>query len=319
MVAEQPAPDLMNKANTMTLTVVGSINIDHVIRLPQFPRPGETLTGSDYRIVPGGKGANQAVAAARAGATTRFIACVGEDTLAQSLIDGFAADGIDTAAIERIEGINTGVALIQVNAEGENSIALAAGANARLTPELLSRHPEGLNCEQLLLQLEIPLATNIAAASQAKAQGARIVLNPAPAQSLPDELLTLVDLITPNETEAERLTGVTVNDDAGADAAARALHAKGIATVIITLGARGVWLSEQGRGQLIPGFKVKAVDTTAAGDTFNGALLAALQQRQPLLQAVRFAQAAAALSVTRPGAQTSVPYQDEIDALLESR
>ncbi|GGB49231.1 ribokinase [Oceanisphaera marina] len=303
----------------MTLTVVGSINIDHVIRLAQFPRPGETLTGSDYQIVPGGKGANQAVAAARAGAQTHFIACVGDDALAKTLVEGFVADGIDTQAIESISGVNTGVALIQVNNEGENTISLAAGANARLTPEQLQRHSGGLACEQLLLQLEIPLETNIAAAAQAKAQGARVVLNPAPAQTLPDTLLSLVDMITPNETEAERLTGIRVKDDAAAAQAAAALHAKGINTVIITLGARGVWLSEQGKpGQLIAGFKVNAIDTTAAGDTFNGALLAALQQQQPLMAAVRFAQAAAALSVTRHGAQTSIPYLADIQALLDA-
>lgn len=303
----------------MTLTVVGSINIDHVIRLAQFPRPGETLTGSDYQIVPGGKGANQAVAAARAGAHTRFIACVGDDALANTLLEGFAADGINIEAIASISGVNTGVALIQVNSEGENTISLAAGANARLTPEQLQRHATGLACEQLLLQLEIPLETNIAAAAQAKAQGARVVLNPAPAQTLPDTLLSLVDMITPNETEAERLTGIRVKDDAAATQAAAALHAKGIATVIITLGARGVWLSEQGKaGRLIPGFKVNAIDTTAAGDTFNGALLAALQQRLPLTAAIRFAQAAAALSVTRHGAQTSIPYLADILALLDA-
>lgn len=301
----------------MTLTVAGSINIDHVIRLPQFPRPGETLTGRDYRIVPGGKGANQAVAAARAGAATRLVACVGEDALAGSLVAGFAADGIDTTAIDTVAGVNTGVALIQVNDNGENTIALAAGANGELTPARLERHSAALNCEQLLLQLEIPLDTNLAAARAAKAQGARVVLNPAPARSLPDELLALVDLITPNETEAEQLTGVAVSDDAGAAAAAEALHAKGIDTVIITLGARGVWLSERGQGRRVPGFSVQAVDTTAAGDTFNGALVAALQQGRPLAQAVRFAQAAAAISVTRPGAQTSVPFRAEIEALLE--
>lgn len=303
----------------MTLTVVGSINIDHVIRLAQFPRPGETLTGSDYQIVPGGKGANQAVAAARAGAQTRFIACVGDDALAKTLVEGFVADGINTEAIASMSGVNTGVALIQVNDEGENTISLAAGANARLTPEQLQRHIDGLACEQLLLQLEIPLNTNIAAATRAKAQGARVVLNPAPAQALPDALLSLVDMITPNETEAERLTGIRVNDDAGAAQAAAALHAKGINTVIITLGARGVWLSEQGQpGQLLSGFKVSAIDTTAAGDTFNGALLAALQQAQPLITAIRFAQAAAALSVTRSGAQTSIPYLADIQALLDA-
>lgn len=301
----------------MTLTVTGSINIDHVIRLPQFPRPGETLTGSDYRIVPGGKGANQAVAAARAGAATRLVACVGEDPMAGDLLAGFAADGINTNAIDTVPGVNTGVALIQVNDAGENTIALAAGANAALTPERLERHASALFCDQLLLQLEIPLETNLAAARLARTQGANVVLNPAPAQALPDELLTLVDVITPNETEAERLTGIAVNDDAGAAAAAQVLHARGIATVIITLGARGVWLSEAGRGRRMPGFAVQAVDTTAAGDTFNGALVAALQQGLALEPAVRFAQAAAAISVTRPGAQTSVPYRVDIEALLE--
>ncbi|WP_107850480.1 ribokinase [Oceanimonas marisflavi] len=301
----------------MTLTVTGSINIDHVIRLPQFPRPGETLTGSDYRIVPGGKGANQAVAAARAGADTRLVACVGEDAMAKTLLDGFAADGININAIDTVAGVNTGVALIQVNDAGENTIALAAGANAELTPARLEHHASALYCKQLLLQLEIPLETNLAAARAAREQGAQVILNPAPARALPAELLALVDLITPNETEAERLTGIAVSDESGADAAAKVLHASGIATVIITLGARGVWLSEQGQGRRIPGFSVQAVDTTAAGDTFNGALVAALQQGMALEPAVRFAQGAAAISVTRPGAQTSVPWKAEIEALLE--
>lgn len=301
------------------LTVLGSINIDHVIRLTHFPRPGETLTGHDYRLVPGGKGANQAVAAARAGASTRFIACVGSDSQAELLVAGFAADGIDTSAISRIQGENTGVALIQVNDAGENTIVLAAGANACLTPSQLALSADHLHCRYLLLQLEIPLATNLAAASQAKANGAYVVLNPAPAQALPDSLLALVDMITPNETEAEYLTGVAVHDEHGANLAAQALHAKGINIVIITLGARGVWLSEQGQtGHLVAGFSVSAIDTTAAGDTFNGALLAALQDNQTLIQAIRFAQAAAALSVTRFGAQTSIPVLAEINEFLES-
>lgn len=303
----------------MTLTVVGSINLDHVIRVAQFPRPGETITGQDYHIIAGGKGANQAVAAARAGAHTRFIACVGEDAEAPALITGFANDGIDTESIERIKGVNTGVALIQVNQAGENTIALAAGANAHLTPEQLANYPLTPDCHQLLLQLEIPLATNIAAAKNAKLLGATVVLNPAPAKALPASLLALVDIITPNETEAEQLTGIKVSDASSAAAAAKHLHTQGIATVLITLGAKGVWLSEQGSsGQLVPSFVVNAVDTTAAGDTFNGALLAALASAHSLLEAVRFAQAAAALSVTRRGAQTSIPYYDEIISFWES-
>lgn len=303
----------------MTLTVVGSINLDHVIRVAQFPRPGETVIGQDYHIIAGGKGANQAVAAARAGARTRFIACVGEDAEAPALISGFANDGIDTESIERIKGVNTGVALIQVNQAGENTIALAAGANAHLTPEQLANYPLTPDCHQLLLQLEIPLATNIAAAKNAKLLGATVVLNPAPAQALPASLLALVDIITPNETEAEQLTGIKVSDASSAAAAAEHLHTQGIATVLITLGAKGVWLSEQGSsGQLVPSFVVNAVDSTAAGDTFNGALLAALASAPSLLEAVRFAQAAAALSVTRRGAQTSIPYYDEIISFWES-
>ena len=303
----------------MTLTVVGSINLDHVIRVAQFPRPGETVIGQDYHIIAGGKGANQAVAAARAGAHTRFIACVGEDAEAPALISGFATDGIDTESIERIKGVNTGVALIQVNQAGENTIALAAGANAHLTPEQLANYPLTPDCHQLLLQLEIPLATNIVAAKSAKLLGATVVLNPAPAQALPASLLALIDIITPNETEAEQLTGIKVSDASGAAAAAEHLHAQGIATVLITLGAKGVWLSEHGRsGHLVPSFVVNAVDSTAAGDTFNGALLAALASAHSLLEAVRFAQAAAALSVTRIGAQTSIPYYDEIISFWES-
>lgn len=303
----------------MTLTVVGSINLDHVIRVSQFPRPGETITGQDYRIIAGGKGANQAVAAARAGANTRFIACVGEDAESAALLSGFANDGIDTRAIACIKGVNTGVALIQVNQAGENTITLAAGANAHLTPELLARSALSKDCRQLLLQLEIPLATNIAAAQSAKLLGATVVLNPAPAQTLPASLLALVDIITPNETEAEQLTGIKVSDATSAAAAAAHLHAQGIATVLITLGAKGVWLSEQGSsGHLVPSFVVNALDTTAAGDTFNGALLAALATADSLSQAVHFAQAAAALSVTRRGAQTSIPYYDEIITFLES-
>ena len=303
----------------MTLTVVGSINLDHVIRVAQFPRPGETVIGQDYHIIAGGKGANQAVAAARAGAHTRFIACVGEDAEAPALITGFANDGIDTESIERIKGVNTGVALIQVNQAGENTIALAAGANAHLTPEQLANYPLTPDCHQLLLQLEIPLATNIVAAKSAKLLGATVVLNPAPAQALPASLLALIDIITPNETEAEQLTGIKVSDASSAAAAAEHLHTQGIATVLITLGAKGVWLSEQGSsGQLVPSFVVDAIDTTAAGDTFNGALLAALASAHSLSEAVRFAQAAAALSVTRRGAQTSIPYYDEIISFWES-
>lgn len=299
------------------LVVLGSINVDHILNLDDFPRPGETVTGSHYTVAFGGKGANQAVAAGRSGADIAFIACVGDDNVGERIRRQLRDDNIDSRAVEASDGTNTGVALIFVNAAGENVIGIAPGANAALTPEYLSRHePLIINAEALLMQLESPLETVMAAAKLARAHQTRVVLNPAPARQLPDELLSLVDIITPNETEAGQLTGVAINDDASADRAARILHDKGIGTVIITLGSHGLWLSQGGKGKRVPGFKVNAVDTIAAGDTFNGALITALLEGLDMDQAVKFAHAAAALAVTRPGAQPSIPWRGEINAFL---
>ncbi|WP_016607909.1 ribokinase, partial [Yersinia pestis] len=230
------------------------------------------------------------------------------------------ADKIDTQPIEAIKGATTGVALIFVNSDGENVIGINAGANSAVTPEYLRRYQQQvIDADALLMQLESPLDTVIAAAKLAKQHQTQVILNPAPARKLPDELLTLVDMITPNETEAERLTGIHIEQDDDAAKAAQILHDKGIATVIITLGSRGVWLSEQGKGKLVAGFKVNAVDTIAAGDTFNGALLTALLEGQSMDVAVRFAHAAAAIAVTRPGAQPSIPWRAEIDSFLQER
>ncbi|WP_413721807.1 ribokinase [Sodalis sp. RH23] len=300
------------------LVVLGSINADHILNLQQFPRPGETVIGGSYQVAFGGKGANQAVAAGRSGADIAFIACVGEDAIGAQIRRQLQADNIDILPVEPSPGASTGVALIFVNAEGENVIGIHPGANAAVTPAYLARYEQlVIHAAALLMQLESPLDTVIAAARLARDHQTQVILNPAPARQLPDELLALVDIITPNETEAEQLTGVAVTDDASAARAARILHDKGIATVIITLGRRGVWLSERGNGKRVPGFKVKAVDTIAAGDTFNGALMTALLEDQDLDNAVRFAHAAAALAVTRPGAQPSIPWRDEIDAFLQ--
>lgn len=305
---------------TGKLVVLGSINADHILNLAQFPSPGETVIGKQYRVAFGGKGANQAVAAGRSGADISFIACLGDDDIGARIRRQLSEDRIDVAAVEAVPDQTTGVALIFVNDEAENMIAVNAGANAAVTPDYLRRHQQKIiDASALLMQLESPLATVTMAARVAHENDTLVILNPAPACELADELLSLVDIITPNETEAQRLTGVSVSTEEDAARAAQVLHDKGIATVLITLGRRGVWLSDKGEGRRIPGYPVHAVDTIAAGDTFNGALATALLEGQPMLAAIKFAHAAAAIAVTRPGAQPSVPWREEIDAFLQAQ
>ncbi|EPL0396407.1 ribokinase [Enterobacter ludwigii] len=299
------------------LVVLGSINADHILNLESFPTPGETVTGNQYQVAFGGKGANQAVAAGRSGAKIAFIACTGNDDTGERVRKQLASDNIDIAPVSVVEGESTGVALIFVNAEGENVIGIHAGANAALTTERVNAQREIIaHAEALLMQLESPVESVLAAAEIAHQNHTTVVLNPAPARVLSDELLALVDIITPNETEAEKLTGVRVENDDDAARAAKVLHDKGIGTVIITLGSRGVWASVNGEGRRVPGFKVKAIDTIAAGDTFNGALVTALLEGKRMDDAIRFAHAAAAIAVTRKGAQPSVPWRKEIDEFL---
>ncbi|MGL5429878.1 MAG: ribokinase [Vibrio sp.] len=299
------------------LTVLGSVNADHVLQVPSFPRPGETLHGRNYQVIPGGKGANQAVAAARMQADVSFIACVGDDAFGINIRESFKLDGIDVSAIKLQPNCPTGIAMIQVADSGENSICLSAEANAKLTASAIEVDLEQIRqAKYLLMQLETPLCGIEQAAKVAKQADTLVILNPAPARELSDHLLACIDVITPNETEAEVLTGITVNDDASAQQAADVLHSKGIAIVIITLGAKGVWLSQNRSGQRIAGFRVKATDTTAAGDTFNGALVTGLLEEMPLESAIKFAHAAAAISVTRFGAQTSIPTRAEVEAFL---
>ncbi len=305
---------------TSRLTVLGSINVDHIMNIAQFPAPGETVIGKQYQTAFGGKGANQAVACGRSGADITFIACVGDDAIGAEILAQLQRDRIHTAAVSVVPEAATGVAMIFVNEDGENVIGISAGANAALTPEHFAPY-KGLveQSDALLMQLESPLETVIAAAQAAKNHQTRVILNPAPARELPDSLLKLVDVITPNETEAEKLTGISVSDETGAARAAQVLHEKGSGQELITLGSRGVWLSVNGEGRRIPGFKVNAVDTIAAGDTFNGAYVTALLEGKPADEAVRFAHAAAAIAVTRRGAQPSVPWRREIDAFLAER
>ncbi|HFG1019165.1 TPA: ribokinase, partial [Klebsiella pneumoniae] len=290
---------------------------DHILNLDAFPTPGETVTGHHYQVAFGGKGANQAVAAGRSGADIAFIACTGDDDIGERIRRQLASDKIDVAPVRAVAGEATGVALIFVNAEGENVIGIHAGANAALSVSQVEAEKERIaSAQALLMQLESPLESVIAAAKIAHHHHTTVVLNPAPARELPDELLALVDIITPNETEAEKLTGIRVESDEDAAKAANVLHAKGIGTVMITLGSRGVWLSAEGESRRIPGFRVQAIDTIAAGDTFNGALVTALLEGTALAEAIRFAHAAAAIAVTRKGAQPSVPWRTEIDEFL---
>ncbi|PSV41989.1 MULTISPECIES: ribokinase [unclassified Photobacterium] len=299
------------------LVVLGSVNADHVLQVPSFPRPGETLHGRNYQVIPGGKGANQAVAAARLNADIGFIACVGDDAFGMLMHDNFIKDGIDVRGVKTEVGTPTGIAMIQVSDCGENSICLSAEANNKLTEQAIESDLDMIRqAEYLLMQLETPMCGIEKAAKVAKLANTTVILNPAPARELSDALLACVDVITPNETEAEVLTGVTVTDNQSAQQAADILHGKGIKTVMITLGAKGVWLSQNGSGDIISGFRVEATDTTAAGDTFNGALVTGLLEDLALESAIKFAHAAAAISVTRFGAQTSIPTREEVDVFL---
>ncbi|EJR0225574.1 TPA: ribokinase [Raoultella planticola] len=302
------------------LVVLGSINADHILNLESFPTPGETVTGHHYQVAFGGKGANQAVAAGRSGADIAFIACTGDDDIGERVRRQLLSDGIDVAPVRAVKDQSTGVALIFVNAEGENVIGIHAGANAALSVEQVEAEKARIaGAQALLMQLESPLESVLAAAKIAHQHQTTVVLNPAPARELSDELLALVDIITPNETEAEKLTGIRVENDDDAANAARVLHDKGIGIVMITLGSRGVWVSHEGQGRRVPGFKVQAIDTIAAGDTFNGAFVTALLEGIALDEAIRFAHAAAAIAVTRKGAQPSVPWREEIDEFLRQQ
>ena len=297
--------------------VVGSSNTDMIIRVPRIPRPGETILGREFAMAGGGKGANQAVAAARAGGRVTFVARVGADVFGAQALAGFEADGIDTRFVSRTDGAPSGIALIQVDDRGENSISVASGANAVLSVEDVGRADDAFAAADIVLvQLESPIETVAAAVRKAGERGVPVILNPAPARPLDDDILRRVAVLTPNEHEAGMLAGSAVTDERGIREGAARIRARGPRTVVITLGERGAYASSEEFEGLVPAFKVKSVDTTAAGDVFNGALAVALAEKRPLEEALRFAQAAAALSVTRPGAQPSAPTRAEIEAFI---
>jgi len=299
------------------IVVVGSSNTDMVIRTPALPRPGETVLGGEFFMAPGGKGANQAVAAARAGGEVHFVARVGNDVFGRQSLDGFLRDGIHVGHVFLDKTAPSGVALIIVGPDGENSIAVASGANSRLSADDIAKaRPLIASADIVVTQLESPLETVREAVEAAASAGVRVLLNPAPARALGEDILRRVAYLTPNETETEILTGMTLIKKSDLAKAADVLLAKGVKAVLITLGAKGVYVATAEKKEIVPAYKVIPVDTTAAGDAFNGALAVAVAEGRPLGEAARFANAAAALATTRMGAQPSLPMRDEIERRL---
>ena len=305
------------------VVVAGSLNMDFVVRTQHLPAPGETVLGHGFQMSPGGKGANQAVAAGKLGAgsvTVKMIGRVGMDLFADRLKASLASAGVDVSAVYASRAQPTGVALIAVDPEGQNQIVVASGANADLAAgdvEAMRRVMKGARIA--LFQLETPLATVAAALKMAREESVRTILDPAPAQPLPPELLRNVDILTPNEAEAFMLLGRTPQRITLADApeVATAVAALGAHMVVLKLGDQGCFFHGAGESYHVPGFAVEAVDSTAAGDTFNAGLAIALAEGAPIGHALRFANAAAAISVTRMGAQASAPGRAEVDALIK--
>jgi ribokinase len=303
---------------TQRIVVVGSVNADMVVKSDRIPAPGETVVGGTFVMAAGGKGANQAVAAARLGAQVTLVAKVGRDIFGEQSLQNFRSEGIDTEYITSDPQTATGVALILVDRRGENLISVASGANAALGPEEVARAADAIRAANvLLLQLEVPLDTVRYAAKLAAAAGVPVILNPAPAVELDDALLSQVTILTPNESEAQRLTGIAVVDDPSAHAAGEKLLARGVRNVIITMGAQGALWIAPGQHCHFPTVAVEAVDTTAAGDAFNGSLACGVAAGQSLEAAIRQGCLAGALATTRLGAQPSLPTSAELGNFIE--
>ncbi|KAB8141058.1 ribokinase [Chloroflexia bacterium SDU3-3] len=301
----------------MSIVVFGSINMDLVASVARLPQAGETLSGSGFASVPGGKGANQAVACARLGVPTAFVGKLGADSFGHELRRGLEREGVGVTGLGTAADLPSGIAVITVDARGENTIVVVPGANGAVgEAELDALERQLAGAKVLLLQLEVPLAAVEAAAAAARERGVLVVLDPAPAQPLPAALLRQVDIITPNETEAAALVGFALADDAAIARAAELLCERGAGGAIIKLGGRGAYVLAGGRGVWLPAFAVEAVDTVAAGDAFNGALAAALSLGMPLEEAARWGAAGGALATTRRGAQAAMPTRAELAALL---
>ncbi len=295
------------------IIVIGSLNADLVVRSPRFPQPGETISGEDLHVIPGGKGANQAVAAARLGANVSMLGRVGQDNFGDFLLDNLKQNNVEASHVQR-DAASTGTAIIVVDEKGQNSIVLSPGANGKVThADVDSASP--FHHDLLLLQLEIPTPTVLAAAQKAKANNVRVILNPAPAKELPDELIALADFIIPNETELSLLTSMDVKDVPSAEQAARALLQRGAKHVIVTMGSKGALIVDMQTSTHINTFKVDVVDTTAAGDAFIGGFAAMLSSAS-LPEAIRYGCACGALACTKFGAQPSLPTKAEVETFL---
>jgi ribokinase len=297
------------------IVVIGSLNADLVVRTPHFPKPGETIQGEDLATIPGGKGANQAVAAARLGAKVAMIGRVGADAFGATLIENLRQNNVDTRRVQRDGSAATGTAIILVDSNGENSIVLSPGANGRVAASDIGAG--ALTGTQLvLLQFEIPMEAVLYSAKLAKERRIKVILNPAPAREVPDELWKLVDYVLPNETELGLLSGKPTGDKASLEAATHVLIGRGAANVIVTLGEKGALIASRSSKKYVPSYRVKAVDTTGAGDAFIGGLAFSLIQGKSLTDAVKYACACGALAVTRFGAQPSLPTSKEVKEFL---
>ena len=299
------------------ICVFGSLNVDMTLFMPRFNQPGETLTGTGMEIFTGGKGGNQAVACARLGAPVKMIGCLGDDANGAMYRETLIREGVDITGLQICEGITSGVAFIEVVPEGENRIALAVGANGRVTPEFARAHEADIaDCGIYMTQLENPLEAILEGMKLARAHGLKVILDPAPARPLPDEIFSLCDIVTPNETELSILTGMPADSIEQAVEAARTLIGRGARIVLNKRGAAGVLLVTAEDHRMIPGFKVNAVDTTAAGDSFNAGLAVGLADGLMIDDAIRLANATGALSTTRAGAQPAMPTRAQAEALM---
>ncbi|MCL4504706.1 MAG: ribokinase [Chloroflexi bacterium] len=306
---------MSSRSTRPLICVVGSVNMDLITRVSCLPRIGETLHGRSFHLVYGGKGANQAVMAAKMGGAVSMVARVGKDVFGEGMLRNFTEYGIDTTHVLVDDSRSSGVAPIFVDDQARNVIVIVAGANGALSPaDVRAARGAILASSAVVCQLEVPIEATLEAFRIGKAGGVRTILNPAPAQTLPEELLALSDICAPNETETEQLTGMAVNTLEEAEAAGRALLERGLHTVVITLGERGALAMDSGSVLHVPALKVNAVDPTGAGDAFIGALAVCLGEGMALVDAIKRANTAAALSVTRIGAQISFPTRAEVDA-----
>ncbi|MDA0769183.1 MAG: ribokinase [Chloroflexi bacterium] len=308
---------MTGSVNAPIVVVLGSINMDLVATMPRMPVSGETIMGDSFHTTPGGKGANQAVAAAKLGANVRMVGRVGNDAFGPTLLDGLRGHGIDVSGVAIDPSNSTGIAMILLESNGQNRIMAVYGANmgcdnAQL--EAATRALEG--ADVLLLQLEVPLEVSLAAAEYARSQGIRVVWDPAPARELPVEAFVAADILTPNQSEAEILTGIRVVDVDSAEAAARAILAKGTSVAIVKLGEEGLVFATKDQVRHLPAFDVNVVDSVAAGDAFGGGLAVGLGEGKALLDAVRLGMASGALAVTMSGAQEAMPTRQEVQALI---